>query len=478
MPVEEAIQQYARTWEKSAAQSLPAEIAATEAGAAQLAQILRGCGIPAQSYQLLREQVAELSFPFLISINSQWAMGVPLGGNEIELAGQEDRLSSTNLPPNPVLVAEPPVGIPFVLRDSVHFRESTRETSDIAIFYTATNAEASLAKQVLGDLEKLIERARKDGKEIVFLDSLGLIPPETVRMFGEGERGFDRAIGGLKRELMQMEKGGIPARDSRNPIWNTIYPFLQEHGVPAELEDLKFEFWRWSLAFDKKRLMPRALDHFIAGQLGEAAELMAKHQAGFHRLNCTIRNRNFVSQIREIATQHSSPVLFLILREIGHYGVLERMLPSNEFFVQTKILGEARFATLLKILGINETFNNIGVSLEKEEIRLLGLRACLKALLLPRIAVGKSLAQAASVLDECQIDHLDWETIAALIDELHAPSRVFLRNEPYDQTLQEQLLYLLNAEQVVPDKLIRDSVDAVPTGGAKNDTKDTTKKKA
>jgi len=466
MPVEQAIRQYARTWEKSAAQNLPAEIAATEAGAAQLAQILRSCGIPAQSYQLLSVQVAELSFPFLISINSQWAMGIPLGGDKIELVAQEDRLSSTSLPPNPVLVAEPPVGIPFVLRDSVHFRESTRETSDIAIFYTATNADVSLAEQVLGDLAKLIEAARRDGKKIVFLDSLGLIPPETVRMFGGEERGFDRAISGLKRELMQMEKGGIPARDSRNPIWNTIYPFLQEHDIPAELEDLKFEFWRWSVAFDKKRLMPRALDHFIAGQLGEAAELMAKHQAGFHRLNCTIRNRNLVAQIRRLATQQSGPVLFLILREIGHYGVLERMLPRKEFFVQTKILGETRFAKLIKILGMNETFNNIGVSLNSEEIQLCGLRACLKALLLPRIAAGKSLTQAALVLDECQIDHLDWETIAALIEQLHAPSRVFLRNEPFGQAIQQQLLYLLNAEHIVPDKLMRDSVDSVPTGGA------------
>ena len=476
MPVEQAIRQYAQTWEKSAAQSLPVEIATTEAGASQLAQILRSCGIPAQLYQLLASRkVAELSFPVLYAINGQWMMISQSERGEIGLAGKEHRVPPADLLPNRVIVAEPPVGIPFVLRDTHNLAEPTRASNDIAVFYTATNEDASLAGQVLGDLENLIERARKDGKDVVFLDSLGLIPPDTVRMFGGGRSGFYSVRRTMQLELEQTTNGGAAPRDSRSPIWNKVYTALQKHKIPAVLEDLKFDFWRWSLAFDKKRLMHRALDHFIAGQLDEAAELMAKHQAGFHRLNCTIRNRNFVSQIRKITTQHSNPVLFLILREIGHYGVLEKMLPNNEFFVQTKILGETRFAALLKILGMNEALSNIGVSLNSEEIQLLGLRACLKALLLPRIAAGKSLTQAALVLDECQIDHLDWETIAALIEQLHAPSRVFLRNEPYNQTIQEQLLYLLNAEHIVPDTLMPDTVDAIPTGGA-NDQDSTEKK--
>ena len=198
----------------------------------------------------------------------------------------------------------------------------------------------------------------------------------------------------------------------------------------------------------------------IAGQLEQAATLMAEYQVEFHRINCNIRNQNLVSQVSGL--DDGQGLLLLMVREIGHFGVLERIFPNSGFTVRSKLLGEGRFPSLLARFGMESVLDNIGVPLTPAERRLIALRSCLKALVLQALAKGKPLFEFTRRLPDLhRIDRLSWETIERLIGELHSPIRVYLRNEPYGQSVRDQLLYLLKEHNIILSSLVSDPADSI-----------------
>lgn len=468
----EVINRYASiAWERRVSPEISERLSSEGTEASVLAATLRQEGLPVQAYLLADEaQVADLPFPFLTAVNQQWVMGVPHEGGVSELASESGVTCLDSLPPNPVLVAEPPVNAAFMVQEHVA-RDARSKPDEVAVFYTHTNSDADLAKeQLLDDLESLIATARDQGREILFIDSLGLIPSETVRMLGGDRKGFLTALGHLRLELARMKSGGGPTRDLRHPVWDSAYKLLHKHGIDMVLENLAFDLWKESVSFDQTRLAQKALAHFTAHQLESAAKSMAAYQEEFHRINCTTRNANFVQQIEQLATQRTQPVLVLILREIGHFGVLERHLAARGFAMRSKILGRDRFTTLLKISGMEQTLDNIGVSLAPEEKRAMALRECLKHLVLQKAVTGSRLPEVMKRLSEFQIDRLGWEKIDDLIGQLHEPTRVYLRGHPHNQTIQDQLLYMLKDECIVPEAWVPDPADGIPAGGEKHVT--------
>jgi hypothetical protein len=462
----ESISRYVSiAWERRLSTDLMAELSAGSSEPAALAAALRQEGLPVQSYRMAdRAHVATLQFPFLTMVNRQWVVGVPRDGEATELASEVGSLSLDSLPPDPVLVAEPPIGAAFTLQEN-SASNTPAGPDGIALFYTPTNGDAGLAEeQLLDDLEHLIVEARGDGKDVVFIDSVGLVPAETVRMLGGDRRAFLTALGGLRSELARA-KSGTPARDLQHPIWDSAYRVLHNHGVDAVLENLKFDLWMRSVSFDQTRLAQRALAHFTAHQLEVAAKHMAAYRKEFHRINCTERNGNLVRQIEELTDQTEHPALILVIREIGHFGVLDRLLAAKGFAVRSKILGRERFPDLLKVFGMGRVLENMGVASTSEEQRVMALRECLKHLVFQRVMRDVRMPELMQHLPDFKIDRLGWERIDDLIDRLHDPSRVYLRNHPHNFAISDQLLYLLKTERIVPETWIPDAAEEIPIGG-------------
>jgi len=453
----ELISRYAAQLKKRIAADVVLPEPTNQQNAATLASTLRQHGLPVQVYRLSDPAaVGEIAFPFLAPTDSGWAMVTTE-----KIVTENGRSLPDPLPADPVIVGEPPVGLMFKPLESV----PPDPRGEAVIFYTATNAPRELAEaQLVPDLRSLIEWGRKSKKRVIFLDSLGLIPAEQIDALGGDRSAFEAAIANLKREIDSIASGNDRARDPRNPVWNVAYEVLREGHVESILEDLNFELWRKAIDFDEQKLPQTAISHFVGGQLEQAAKLMAEYQLEFHRINCNIRNENLVSQVSGL--DDGQGLLLLMVREIGHFGVLERIFPNSGFAVRAKLLGEGRFPSLLARFGMESILDNIGVPLTPAERKLIALRSCLKALVLQALAKDKPLFEFTRKLPDLhQIDRLSWETIEGLIDELHSPIRVYLRNDPYGQSVRDQLLYLLKEKNIILSSLVNDPADSIGGDG-------------
>jgi len=93
---------------------------------------------------------------------------------------------------------------------------------------------------------------------------------------------------------------------------------------------------------------------------------------------------------------------------------------------------------------------NIGVELSEEDLELMALRHCLKT---PLLKAGEGdLRAAAKILDSCRIDNLSRDQIEELIDELHDPTRIYLRSQGQD--ILTQLIYLLRDKGIIPEDVL------------------------
>ena len=364
------------------------------------------------------------------------------------------------------IVTIPPVGVTF--RISEHRLEREHDHK-IAVFYAATNAEAELAKeQVIPDLSELVKQARRENREIVFLDAVGLIPEEVIAQFGlhDDVAAFSRALDAIKRDLDRLQKGQ-QIYEARSPLWREVYNFLAEERIRAVAEEIPFNLMKSIQEFDKKGLAQRALSHFVAGQIDEAAKIMSDYLKRFHELNCIMRNKHFMRQIRQLLRGSSHPLTLIVLREIGHYGTLELSSPGLYVSISIKVVGHERFSELIEL----PSYVNFGVELTEETRQIDALRYCLKTLVASRIAGGLSFNELAARLGKSEIGQLSRETIDEVITALHYPARVFLRSTPHDQQIQDQLLYLLVERRILSRDLIPDPAESVLSAfkGDKND---------
>jgi hypothetical protein len=348
---------------------------------------------------------------------------------------------------------------------------------DVALFYGSTGDPGSLAdEQFCPDAAELISQAESRGRRVVFMDALGLIPEAAVNSLAASQGGkkqaFDAAFRQIAAETASLGKGGLGPVETRSPLWAAAYKFLGNQGIKGVVENLRFDLWEKIVAFDRRNLARHALEHFAAGLVDDAADLMVEQIRGFHELNCVVRNAHLAEQMKAICAECATPPLFLVLKEIGHFGVLESLL-GDVLCVRSKILGRERFLALSRAAGMEPLLANIGVRLSQEETRAQALRSCLKMLILPRWQPTPSLRSSTRLLESTSVDHLSLEAIVDIVGELHCPTRIYLRNAPHTQTLQMQLTYLLRERGVLPSKAVVDPVTSLTFGGENDGSRPT-----
>lgn len=415
--------------------------------AIDLAQLLRGAGIPAQAYRLI--EPSKLQFPCITFHDGSWKLHLPLGADAYGLP-EELILWEPSFEKGTVIVGEPPVGCRFQLLIREDDQLQTDDL-DIYVFYAATSDEAKLAEQQLfTELQSMLDQAQQAGREVIFLDAVGLIPEETVRCYGTDEQvAFQKALDAIRQETKGITRG-IPIYDSTSSFWSALYRFLAERRVHCVLEELAYDLWRKIVEFDRRNLTEKAIVEFLTGFPDRAAKTMLEHMRGFHDLNCFQRDLNFAHQIEALMTGANRPFI-LIAREIGHYDVLEGFLGSK-YLVHSKILGqEERFTTLLRAPALDVLLVNIGVELSDQDLELIVLHQCvIVSVLRDRV---KSLRTAARLLEACHIDELSRQQIREIIQELNDPTHMYLRSQGQD--ILDQLAYILKDKGVVPSEVIR-----------------------
>ncbi len=470
MEMRELVQTYVRQLDVPGKISVPETILGFDQTPSQLAEGLRDMGVPTQAYRLVDRTVADLGFPFMIQHDGEWVLHSPQPGGGFQRLPEQEACThrARELSDDTTIVGEPPVGIPFfLLRVGGCAPES--EAPDVAIFYGSTCDPGELAEeQFVPDAEALVSQAESQKRRVLFIDALGLIPEKTVERYvrttGGRRQAFAHVFRQIQAETERLGKGGPLPFEPRSPLWRTAYGFLNERRIPGELEKLRFDLWEEIVAFDRKGLSRHALNHFIAGLVEDAANLMAEHIAGFHELNCMIRNSHLAEQLDGMVEERNGPPLFLVLKEIGHYGVLENLL-SERFKVQSKILGKERVPVLAKTAGMESIYSNIGVKISREDMRIQALRSCLKMLVVPRWTPTSSLRTTARLMESTAIDRMSLQSIEAVIEALHNPSRSYLRNAPHNQSIQDQLMYLLRENGILPDDAVKDPVNDLRLGG-------------
>jgi len=443
--IERILEAYGATFRVYQEFSLPAD---QPIRAIDLAQRLRGAGLPAQAYLLGESK--KLEFPCIVAHEGSWKLGLPYGADPYGLP-EELILWEHSFEEGAVVVGEPPLGCRFQLITGDDNRPQTDDL-DIYIFYAATSDEAELAEQQLfPELQALLDQARQAGREVIFLDAVGLIPEETVKSYGMDEQAaFQRALEAVRQETEGITRG-IPIHDPSSPLWSALYRFLAERRVRCVLEELDYALWKQIVEFDNQQLPQRAITQFLTGFPEEAAKTMLAYMRGFHDLNCFQRDINFARQIEGLMGDPIRP-LILIVREIGHYGVLESLLGSK-YLVYSKILGtEKRFMTLLKAPALEALLVNMGVELSDQDLELILLRQCV-TLSVIRDRAKKGLRAAARLLAACHIDELSRQQIREIVQELNAPTQMYLRSQ--GQNILDQLAYILKDKGVVPGEVIR-----------------------
>jgi len=409
-----------------------------------LAQLLRDVGVPVQAYRLVRAR--ELGFAHLRWADDRWEAHLPpLRPSPSPLGAQ-------------VIVGEPPTGVWFQVYEPKGRSED--EQPDVVIAYAATVDLPEVDPQVFAELEAYIRSARGNDRRVVYLDSLGLIPEESVEaMNPQDERaGFELAYRFIAYEAEQIGAGHSP-HETRSPFWKALYELLAKLRVETALEPLTYDLWKRIVEFDHRNLLQKATQEFLHGFPEEAAKTSLEYAQGFHKLNCTARARLLVDQVDRLMSSSSPRPLVLIVRELGHYGVLERMLASK-YVVHSKIVGEDRFTSLLGAPGLGEgLLDNLEVKLAREDELLWAARVCLKRILLTQLK-DKGFREIVGFFGKTGIDELGWDELKELVEQLYEP--VLLMQRRHGVSLPSQLMALLASRGVIPDS-------AVPTGGEAGD---------
>lgn len=407
---------------------------------AALAQLLRDLGVPVQAYRLVRTR--ELGFAHLRWADGQWEAHLPpLRPSPTQLGTQ-------------VIVGEPPTGVWFQVYEQKGRSENGQP--DVVIAYAATADLPEVDPQVFTELEAYIRSARGSGRRVVYLDSLGLIPEESVKAVNPRD---ERAAFELTYRLIAHEaeriRAGHPPSEHRSPFWQALYELLARLCVETKLEALSYELWKKIVEFDRRNLLQQATQEFLSGFPEEAAKTSLEYAQGFHELNCTARARLLVDQVDRLTRSSGPRPLILIVRELGHYGVLEGMLASR-YVVHSKIVGEDRFTSLLGAPGLGEgLLNNLGVKLAREEELLWAARACLKRILLTQLK-DKEFREIVGFFGKTGIDELGWDELKELVEQLYEP--VLLMQRKHGVSIPAQLMALLTSRGVIPDS-------TVPTSG-------------
>jgi len=258
---------------------------------------------------------------------------------------------------------------------------------------------------------------------------------------------FQLAYKFIAHEAEQIGAGHPPV-ENRSPFWKALYELLARLRVETELEALTYDLWKRIVEFDRRNLFQQAVNEFISGFPKEAAKTLLEYAQGFHELNCIARARLLVDQVDRLMGSSSPRPLILIVRELGHYGVLERML-AGRYIVHSRIVGKDRFTSLLGAPGLGEgLLHNLGIKLGREEALLQAARTCLKQILLTKLE-NREFREIVSFFGKTGINELGWDELEELVEELYDP--MLLMQRKHGVSLPDQLIALLTSRGILPE---------------------------
>jgi hypothetical protein len=422
--------------------SLEGDLDGSAASALSIAKALRAGGLPCVAYRMPEHRpLADLP-PAMLAVGDEWSLSQELSGVDTTQAS--------------AIVGEPPTGVPYsVLRERTPFTDDPE--AQVHLFYASPADGAELAQQqVLPDLERILDHGRQEGGATAFIDSVGLIRDQGAKHGVRDRVAFRLAMDQLRVLGTDLAAPAGFQFGTNVPLWRTIYEYLQTRAGDLlwTTENLGWALQRRIVDHDVRQLRTLALNHFSAGQVDEAADVMAQQLSTFHSLNCDARNSRLVRQIEQtVVSEGASRVI--VLREIGHVNSIEERLPDS-FDVRTKIVATEPLRVLFARIGMETAVANFGVEPTADALRLRALRHCIKCML-PLEGVGRrAFSDGARVTASTCIDSLSEETMAEILRRLHAPGRVFLRNAPHTHSVGEQLQYLLVDLGVIPPELLED----------------------
>ena len=404
-----------------------------DVGPEKLAGLLREVGVPVQAYRLVKAQ--ELGFPHLRWDEERWEAHLP------------PLLPSSTPVGARIVVGEPPTGVWFRVCD--RSEQPKPEEPDVVIAYAATADLPEVDPQIFVELEAYIRSARESGRPVVYLDSVGLIPEDRVRQMNpQDERaGFRLTYELIAREAQQIG-AGHPPFEPRSPFWKALYELLAKQRVETRLEALTYELWREIVEFDHRNLLQQVVHEFLSGFPKEAAKTSLEYAQRFHELNCVARARLLVDQVDGLMSSSGPRPLILIVRELGHYGVLEGML-AGEYMVHSRIAGKDRFTLLLGTPWLGEgLLHNLGVKMAEEEQLLWAARACLKRILLMELK-GKGFREIIRFFAASGIDGLGWDDLEEILQDLYHPALIMQRK--HGLSIAVQLMALLASRGVISE---------------------------
>ncbi|MCM8798732.1 MAG: hypothetical protein NC821_04645 [Candidatus Omnitrophica bacterium] len=264
-------------------------------------------------------------------------------------------------------------------------------------------------------LDTLREEATRLQKRLIYIDELGLIPPETVKQTMEGSKltekeAFENAKRSLGAEIEGFEKG-ISTYDE-NPFYQAQYAYLANYRIKSYMEDLDYENWKRIVAFDELNLHNEAIRAFCMGDVKTYLEKLREYVQGFWIYNVKERDENFRRQIKKIAEETPGAIIFT-LRGIGHYGT-EEPLDLAGFTIETLAIAEGDFEENLISDQMSQVMLSNGVYIPSEELNLLYLRSfpeeCIRVYLQKEV---EDLASATRMAKKI-VDRINEEEIKRL----------------------------------------------------------------
>lgn len=259
--------------------------------------------------------------------------------------------------------------------------------------------EDEQATRLLTDLtQRLLAQAAAEQRTIVYVDELGLIPEETVKMRcfgGSEEEAYKRVREVLDGEVQALEKG--MASYDKSPLYREFYKILASQTrrgvkVKAVSEDLTYALWKKIVNCDHETDPKR--QELIKLFLGLQFESLATATINIFRLRWMVndweRDEAFLKQIASLIQENGPNTFVLTLRTGAHFGI-ETRLPISGVRLLSYALSETPEPEYLLTENYLGLLWNNGVVLPSHEVALLAARDILSGPLVTyKVAEGRS----------------------------------------------------------------------------------------
>ncbi len=275
--------------------------------------------------------------PFLTKINDSWYHVRKIKVSpEISLycvaSNGEEVVFKTPVKWHREIIGVPPVSLFFSLSNP---RNNT--SPDVCIFFTFHYTMFEELKQPLN----IIKDVWAGAEEVIYIDELGLIPPDSVqrymKMYGLGEKdAYQKIKSLLNKELMSLSKGRT-IYDS-NPFYFELYKFLSVWKPNCYIEDLPYELWKKIVEVDKVTFRIEILKIFLREEFKRFEETCFEYLNNFILVNGVLRDKNLVAQINRLKDRTPASKIFTI-RGIGHLGIISDVAQIDSdawFFISCK----------------------------------------------------------------------------------------------------------------------------------------------